>query len=40
MIFTSYPKLSFVESKKEILQKISNIIDNGNYINSKEVKNF
>ena len=40
MIFTSYPKPSFVESKKEILQKINNIIDNGNYINSKEVKIF
>ena len=40
MIFTIYPKPSFVESKKKILQKISKIIDDGNYINSKEVNIF
>lgn len=40
MIFTSYPKPTFVKSKKKILRKISKIIDDGNYINSKEVNTF
>jgi dTDP-4-amino-4,6-dideoxygalactose transaminase len=40
MIYTSYPKHNFIKNKKKILDKISSIIDNGNYINSNEVINF
>ncbi len=40
MIFTSYPKISFIKNKKEIFNKISSIINKGNYINSNEVHKF
>ena len=40
MIFTSYPKISFIKNKKEIFKKISSIVNKGNYINSNEVHKF
>ena len=40
MIFTSYPKISFINNKKRITQKISSIINKGNFINSYEVHKF
>ena len=40
MIFTSYPKISFIKNKKEIFKKISSIVNKGNYINSTEVHKF
>lgn len=40
MIFTSFPKVSFLKNKKKILNKIDSIITKGNYINSNEVKTF
>jgi len=40
MIFTSYPKISFINNKNKITKKISSIINKGNYINSYEVNKF
>jgi len=40
MISTSYPKISFIKNKKKIINKLSSVLENGNYINSIEVNKF
>ncbi len=40
MIYTSFPKYNFIKNKKQILNKLSSILNKGNYINSNEVYNF
>lgn len=40
MIYTSFPKINFIKNKKQILNKLSSILNKGYYINSNEVYNF